>query len=67
MSQVGFEYMIPVFEWVRTVHALNCVATVTGCLVIIMAIFPLVHMTASNLSVSIKNGEGKGNVPDFND
>jgi hypothetical protein len=27
----------------------------------------LVHMTASNLSVSIKNGEGKGNVPDFND
>jgi hypothetical protein len=30
MPQVGFEPMIPVFEWVKTVHALDCAATAIG-------------------------------------
>jgi hypothetical protein len=30
MPQVGFEPMIPVFEWAKTVHALDCIATVIG-------------------------------------
>jgi hypothetical protein len=30
MPQVGFEPMIPVFEWGKTFHALDCVATVIG-------------------------------------
>jgi hypothetical protein len=30
MPQVGFEPMIPVFEQAKTVHALDCVATVIG-------------------------------------
>jgi hypothetical protein len=28
MPKVGFEPMIPVFEWVKTVYALDCTATV---------------------------------------
>jgi hypothetical protein len=27
---VGFETMIPVFEWPKTVHASDCLATGTG-------------------------------------
>jgi hypothetical protein len=30
MPQVGFEPMIPVFEWAKMVHALDCIATVIG-------------------------------------
>jgi hypothetical protein len=30
MSQVGFEPTIPVFEWAKTVHALDRAATVIG-------------------------------------
>jgi hypothetical protein len=30
MPQVGFEPTIPVFEWVKTVHALDRAATVIG-------------------------------------
>jgi hypothetical protein len=30
MPQAGFEPMTPVFEWVKTVHALDCVVTVIG-------------------------------------
>jgi hypothetical protein len=30
MPQVGFETMIPVFEWPKTVHASDCLATGTG-------------------------------------
>jgi hypothetical protein len=30
MPQVGLEPMITVFEWVNTVHAFDCVATVIG-------------------------------------
>jgi hypothetical protein len=31
MSRVGFDPMAPVFEWAKTVHALERMATVTGC------------------------------------
>jgi hypothetical protein len=30
MRRVGFEPMIPVFEWVKTIHALDRAATVIG-------------------------------------
>jgi hypothetical protein len=30
MPRVGFEPTIPVFEWAKTVHALDLVATVIG-------------------------------------
>jgi hypothetical protein len=30
MPQVGPEPTIPVFEWAKTVHALDCAATVMG-------------------------------------
>jgi hypothetical protein len=30
MNQVGFEPTIPVFEWAKTVHALDRVATAIG-------------------------------------
>jgi hypothetical protein len=30
MPRVGFEPTIPVFEWAKTVHALDGAATVTG-------------------------------------
>jgi hypothetical protein len=30
MSRVGFEPMIPVFEWAKTVHGLERAATVVG-------------------------------------
>jgi hypothetical protein len=30
MPRVAFEPMIPMFEWVKTVHALDHLATVTG-------------------------------------
>jgi hypothetical protein len=30
MPRVGFEPIIPVFEWAMTVHTLDCAATVTG-------------------------------------
>jgi hypothetical protein len=30
MPQVGFESTIPVYEWAKTVHALDRVATVIG-------------------------------------
>jgi hypothetical protein len=30
MPEVGFEPMIPVFERAKTVHALDCAATVIG-------------------------------------
>jgi hypothetical protein len=30
MPQVGFEPMIPVFEWAKAVHALDRAATVSG-------------------------------------
>jgi hypothetical protein len=30
MPQMGLEAMIPVFEWVKTVHALDSAATVIG-------------------------------------
>jgi hypothetical protein len=35
MSPVGFEPTIPGFERAKTVHALDCVATVTGIAVIV--------------------------------
>jgi hypothetical protein len=35
MPQVGFEPTIPVFEWAKTVHALDRAATVIGCTVFI--------------------------------
>jgi hypothetical protein len=30
MPRVGFEHTTPVFEWEKTVHALDCAATVIG-------------------------------------
>jgi hypothetical protein len=33
MPRVGFEPMIPGFEWAKTVHALDLAATVTGCII----------------------------------
>jgi hypothetical protein len=35
MPQVGFESMIPVFKWAKTVLALNHAATAIGCMVFI--------------------------------
>jgi hypothetical protein len=32
MPQVGFEFTIPLFERVKTVHALDRAATVIGCI-----------------------------------
>jgi hypothetical protein len=32
MSRVGFEPTVSVFEWAKTVHALDRAATVIGCL-----------------------------------
>jgi hypothetical protein len=31
MPWVGFEPMIPAFEWLKTLHALDCAATVISC------------------------------------
>jgi hypothetical protein len=33
MPRVGFEPMIPVFEQAKTVHALDCAATVIGIMI----------------------------------
>jgi hypothetical protein len=44
MPQMGFESMIPVFEQVKTVHALDCVATVIDISSDIVSIY----QTASN-------------------
>jgi hypothetical protein len=30
MSRVGFEPTTPVFQWAKTIHALDCTATVIG-------------------------------------
>jgi hypothetical protein len=38
MPQVGFEPTIPVFERVKTVHALDRAATVIGIIIIIIII-----------------------------
>jgi hypothetical protein len=41
MPQVGFEPTIPVFEWVKTVHALDRAATVAGFLFELFFLFLL--------------------------
>jgi hypothetical protein len=44
MPQVGFETTIPVFEREKTVHALDCTATVVGC---------KVHLLSNNLLLAL--------------
>jgi hypothetical protein len=46
MPGLGFEPMIPVFEWVKTVHALDRAATV------ISPIYIYVSQMASSLQIS---------------
>jgi hypothetical protein len=50
MSWVGFEPTIPVFEWVKTFHALDCVATVISIFIVVGLLNTL--MCSGNLSVT---------------
>jgi hypothetical protein len=48
MPRVGFEPMIPAFEWAKTVHGLDCAAIVIGILVDICIILAI--QCASNMN-----------------
>jgi hypothetical protein len=51
MPRVGFENTIPVFEWAKTVHALDRAATVIGPLFLYAQLTILFYYTSSALRV----------------